>query len=633
MIKIPNYIVKEASRVYGDFAEKVAFDLTIDPASVMGSIAGGYTANHVFNKAKAKADEKERAGRRIENNTYSQVESIMRDLKIVFTPINVIYSVNGQVFEIVRTDEMNPYMRSAFQKKDADYFRNLLVNKVNMELQLAEQAFAQRLLSAGGYNQTAKQASYSAKQEAFVKLAEEEMEDLVKTANANLPDTKLKMNISFDSLRPFSKNDFFFNPNSLSKVAGIFDIFDTENSDDISLHRLNKEVNVGFLPDRVVYTWNGQLIEQMTLLQMNEDGYKAFQEKDKQFFIDFFRKYTKESTEALSKPQQKKAIPPRDDVPSPRFETFNEDLKEEMDKDAASLEDIVEDLVEEEFPVIERERINLFQDPDIHPVTYDYVLNDRYGENWATHEFEAILKQIEIDFELRDGISENPLNKLSILHAISSPDHAMYQAPLTFEKFIRGVNSKDIIFEEFQGNLSFEEIMFGLEVAKSYDGDEVFLEFHDNIAPYIAEELMNNGVRFVSQQLYDESNPSEKDFFNSINGFLLRKWKDRDAQGILDEEAIEQQYTMAVQITEMADEVLTNYAELIDVTDPYSSVKKVIADFGILDPVDSEFKTGVLNMVTETVVSHFLTGLFLEYKFQELNYILGKLREEGVLRG
>lgn len=633
MIKIPNYIVKEASRVYGDFAEKVAFDLTIDPASVMGSIAGGYTANHVFNKAKAKADEKERAGRRIENNTYSQVESIMRDLKIVFTPINVIYSVNGQVFEIVRTDEMNPYMRSAFQKKDADYFRNLLVNKVNMELQLAEQAFAQRLLSAGGYNQTAKQASYSAKQEAFVKLAEEEMEDLVKTANANLPDTKLKMNISFDSLRPFSKNDFFFNPNSLSKVAGIFDIFDTENSDDISLHRLNKEVNVGFLPDRVVYTWNGQLIEQMTLLQMNEDGYKAFQEKDKQFFIDFFRKYTKESTEALSKPQQKKAIPPRDDIPSPRFETFNEDLKEEMDKDAASLEDIVEDLVEEEFPVIERERINLFQDPDIHPVAYDYVLNDRYGENWATHEFEAILKQIEIDFELRDGISENPLNKLSILHAISSPDHAMYQAPLTFEKFIRGVNSKDIIFEEFQGNLSFEEIMFGLEVAKSYDGDEVFLEFHDNIAPYIAEELMNNGVRFVSQQLYDESNPSEKDFFNSINGFLLRKWKDRDAQGILDEEAIEQQYTMAVQITEMADEVLTNYAELIDVTDPYSSVKKVIADFGILDPVDSEFKTGVLNMVTETVVSHFLTGLFLEYKFQELNYILGKLREEGVLRG
>lgn len=633
MIKIPKYVFKEASRVYGDFAEKVAFNLSIDPASVIGSIAGGYTANNVYNKSKAKSEEKEKASRQIENNTYSQVENIMRDLKIVFTPINVIYSVNGQVFEIIKTDEMNPYMRNAFQKKDSDYFRDLLLNKVNMEIQLAEQAFSQRLLAAGGYNQQAKQAGFTAKQEAFTKLAEDDMDQMVKTAKEGLNERKLKVNLSFDSLRPFSNNGFFFNPHELNKVAGIFDIFDTENSDDINLKRINKEVNVGFLPDRVVYTWNGQLIEQMSLLQMNEDGYKAFQEKNKPFFIDLFRHHTTETAKALSEEQRvERTASVKEEAPPAHFDTFLEN-PDELDKGAASLEDIVEDLVEEEFPVIERDIISPFQDPDIHPVAYDVIMTDRYGEGWASNEFESLLKQIEIDFELRDGIAENPLNKLSILHAVSSPEHAMYQAPLTFEKFMRGVNSKSILFEEFQGNLSFEEIMFGLEVAKSYDGEEVFLEFHDNIAPYVAEELMNDGVRFVSTQLYDESNPSEKDFFKSVNGYLMRKWKDRDSHGVLDEAGIDQQHTMTIQITEIADEVLKDYAEQIDTEDPYTSVKGIISDNGLHEPVNAEFRTGVLNMATETIVSHFMAGIFIEYKFQELTYILEKLQEEGVIRG
>ena len=633
MIKNLNYIFKEASRVYGDFAEKVAFNVSIDPANVLGSIAGGYTANHYYNKSKDKRDEKERAGRTLENNTYSQVENIMKDLKIVFTPINVIYSVNGQVFEIIKTDEMNPYMKNAFRKKDADYFRNLLLNKVNMEIQLAEQAFAQRLLSAGGYNQQAKLATYTAKQEAFSKLAEEEMGDLIKTAGTGLPSSPLRIQVSFDSLRPFSNNETFFNPNEISKVASIFSVFDTDSTTDVKLKRINNEVNVGFLPDRVVYTWNGQLIEQMSLLHMNEEGYKAFQAKDKQFFIELFRKHTTETSKMLTK-EERKAVPPAatpDSNPPARFDTFMDD-EAELDKDAASLEDIIEDVVEEEFPVIEREAINIFQDPDIHPIAYDIVLDNRYGDNWTEHEIESILKQIEIDFELRDGIAEMPLNKISILHAISSDEHAMYQAPLTFEKFIRGMVSKSILFEEFQGNLSFEEIMFGLEVAKSYDGNEVFLEFHDNISSYIAEELMNEGVRFVSDQLYDETNPSEKDFFTSVNGYLLRKWKERDSHGILDEDEIDRQHTMTVQINEIAHEVLSHFAEQIQVTDPYASIKSIILNEGLVEMVDRDFRNGVINAATETIVSHFMTSLYIEYKFQELTYIIEKLSEEGVIR-
>ncbi|PGQ88196.1 hypothetical protein [Priestia megaterium] len=629
MIKISNFQIKLADRIYGDFAEKVAFNLSIDPAAVLGSIAGGYAANSHYQKSQAKSQDEELQKRRIENNTYSQVESVMRDLKIVFTPINVIYSVNGQVFEIISTDEMNPYMRNAFQQKDANYFRDLLVNKINMEMQLAEQAFAQRLLAAGGHNEQAKEASFISKQDALVKVAEDHMDEMMKTASGGLDNIKFQISPSLNSIRPFDHCEFFCNPRELSKVASIFDLFDPSNSEDISLNRINDEVNVGFLPDRVVYTWNGQLIEQMSVLRMNEEGYEAFKKKDKQFFIDFFKQHTKETAEALESPEPREQT--ASETEEARFDTFHED-QEEFTKDAAALEDVVEDLVEEEFPVIERESIDLFRDPDIHPVAYDYVLNERYGDDWTTYELEALLKQIEVDFELRDGIAENPLNKISILHAVSSEEHTMYQAPLTFEKFMRGVNSKSILFEEFQGNLSFEEILFGLEVAKAYDGEEVFLQFHDNISAYVAEELMNEGVRFVSDEVYDESNPSEKDFFTSVNGFLTRKWKERDAQGVLDETGIDQQHTMTVQITEIADEVLHEHADQIQADDPYTSIKKILGN-GLLEPVDTESRTGVANMATETVVAHFMSGVFLEYKHQELTYTLEKLQEEGVIRG
>ena len=240
---------------------------------------------------------------------------------------------------------------------------------------------------------------------------------------------------------------------------------------------------------------------------------------------------------------------------------------------------------------------------------------------------------MEIDFELRDGIEDNPLNKIMILHTLASADHAMYQAPLTFEKFMRIVNSKDAIFEEFQGNLSFEEILFGLEVAKAYDGEEVYLEFNESIAPYISEELMNDNVRYVSVQLYDEDNPSEHDFFKSVNGYLMRKWKERDAHGILGDDEIDRIYTVTVQITEIADDVLTNYANLIDHEDPYTSVREIILDNGLADHVDSKSRRGAINMVIDNVVSHYFTGLFLEYKVDELEYTLDKLREGGVLRG
>ena len=173
--------------------------------------------------------------------------------------------------------------------------------------------------------------------------------------------------------------------------------------------------------------------------------------------------------------------------------------------------------------------------------------------------------------------------------------------------------------------------MFALEIAKSYDGEEVYFEFHDNVAAYVSEELMEQGVRMVSEQLYDEDNPAEQDFFRSVNGYLLRKWKERDTQGMTDDEQIEIRQNATLQIVDIADDILMNSAEKIDLSDPYPSIDILLKSE--LNGIDPEIRTGVSNMIKETIVSQYMAAIFVEYKHQELEYILEKLKEDGVING
>lgn len=633
MITIPNYKVSEASAVYGDYgAQKVAFTINVNPADVLGAIAGGYTSNTIYNKKKDQAEQAQQQSQKIENDSYAQIQNLMQNLKIVFTPINVIFSVNGQVFDIIQASEMNPYMKQAFLQKDGDYFRNLLMNKINMELQMAEKAFSQRLLTAGGYGEQAKEANYTDRQEALFKVAEEQFDSMVKTASSGLEGINLSINPSFDSLRPFDKSEVFFRPNEFKKVAGIFGVLghhENPGQQDVGLHRFNSEINVGFLPDRVVFLWNGQLVDQLSLLHMNEQGYEAFRNRDKEFFINLFKKNTIDTDKELHKPI---GIDPDDLNPEdaekirgnrPKGRNLAEP---EEEKTAA----IIEEVIEDDIP--ETSNTDIFQNPDIHPVVYDMVLTDRYG-NWSRFETEALLKQIEIDFKLEHGIAENPFNKICSLQSILHPDSAVFFAPFSFEKFIRAMNSKSVYFEDFQGNLLLEEILFGLEIAKTYCGEEIFWQMNENVAAYVSEELMKSQIRHVNKNLYDASNPAEKSFFDDVNGYLMRKWKEYDAKGIFNDDEIDQHHILTEQIVEIANEVIDDYLDEIDMNDPYVSVTNIIVDNNLLESVDSEYKRAIRNMVKGQVVEQLLSALFLDYKNRELVHTEGDLKEEGVIRG
>lgn len=601
LITIDKFEIKDASRVYAELTEKVAFQVNVDPATVTGAIAGSYIATKKYQSEKDKAEPKPS----IENGSYKQVQDLLNNLKIVFTPINVIFSVNGQVFEIIKVNEMSPTMREAFVQKNGEYFKQLLMNKINMELQMAEQVFSQNLLQANGAAQL-KEASYVTQQSQLLSVEEESFEKVASDMTEKLATfDSLEIPLNFDSIRPFDR--YASEMEAIEKVAGVFDYFKRNQADSLDLGDLKANVKIGFLPDRVVFLYQGQLLEQMSVMQMDEPAYKAFEEKDKNYFFDVFNSKAKETSDLNGA-------------------LYRKEKNESTEKTAASLEEVVEELTEE---LPEKGDIKLFEDGNVHPLVYDRVLSNKYGKNWVDYELEAIIKQIEVDFKLEKGLSSIPLQKIAMLHAMSSTNSSVFDTAFLFEKFVRIMSNKEVYFEEFQGNVAFEEIMFGLEIAQAYLDDDVYLDFPISIAEYVAEELYQDDIRFVSDQLYDETKEGEREFFKTVNGYLMRKWKDLDSKNIEEEDVINLHHRFTESIVTCSDKVVRNFAEYIaDGGDFIGNIKKILNDQHIIDLAPESKRDVVLNVASETVRRQFFGAMYLELKRDDFEATMLKLEAD-----
>lgn len=601
LITIDKFEIKDASRVYAELTEKVAFQVNVDPATVTGAIAGSYIATKKYQSEKDKAEPKPS----IENGSYKQVQDLLNNLKIVFTPINVIFSVNGQVFEIIKVNEMSPTMREAFVQKNGEYFKQLLMNKINMELQMAEQVFSQNLLQANGAAQL-KEASYVTQQSQLLSVEEESFEKVASDMTEKLATfDSLEIPLNFDSIRPFDR--YASEMEAIEKVAGVFDYFKRNQADSLDLGDLKANVKIGFLPDRVVFLYQGQLLEQMSVMQMDEPAYKAFEEKDKNYFFDVFNSKAKETSDLNGA-------------------LYRKEKNESTEKTAASLEEVVEELTEE---LPEKGDIKLFEDGNVHPLVYDRVLSNKYGKNWVGYELEAIIKQIEVDFKLEKGLSSIPLQKIAMLHAMSSTNSSVFDTAFLFEKFVRIMSNKEVYFEEFQGNVAFEEIMFGLEIAQAYLDDDVYLDFPISIAEYVAEELYQDDIRFVSDQLYDETKEGEREFFKTVNGYLMRKWKDLDSKNIEEEDVINLHHRFTESIVTCSDKVVRNFAEYIaDGGDFIGNIKKILNDQHIIDLAPESKRDVVLNVASETVRRQFFGAMYLELKRDDFEATMLKLEAD-----
>lgn len=616
MLKLANVQIKEGGHVWGDMAEKVAFDVAVEPANILGAVAGGYAATRIQQNAENKVNQANAAKKTLENDYYGQVNNLLSDLKIVFTPINVVYSVNGQVFEIIKTSEMNSYMRNAFLKKDGEFFKKLLLNKMNMEMQLAEQVFAQRLLMQNG---NMKEATFLDNQVHLMKVASEDFEKMASDATKGLDGVTLTLPVNFDSLRPFSQSSLFFNDNEFSKVAGIFDYFSNSPYESVDLKELKAQVKVGFLPDRVVFLHNGQLLDQLSAMHMNEKGYEAFRKQDKEFFYKFFNK---EATKISDQVKNQPELFPHETEEGEEQQAADED--DLIQKEADSLEEVVENL---ELASTVPDVINLFTDPDIHPMVYDKILTKKYGKNWKNYEVAALFKQIEVDYNLTDGLGDNPLDKLSMIYAVASEESSVFLTSFSFEKFLRAMNDKVILFEEFQGNLEFDEILFGIEMAKIFRDDDVFLEFHYTLAEYVSEELYKDGIRVVSDQVFDENNEDEKDFYDRVNTLLMRKWKETDAHSLEDETEITRSHRRTEAIADITEKMLAEHAERIDLANPFLSAQQIFEEEQFFQ---GERAVAVKRAVADGVVRHIGAAIFLEVRKEEAQATLVKLEEKGV---
>jgi hypothetical protein len=601
MVEIEKYEVKEAGRIYGDMAEKVAMNIDIQAAPTIGAIVGGMVTARTQHKQYLKNKDQ---NERLEKDFYSQANNVLKNLKIVFTPINVIYSVNNQVFEIIGVNEMNALMQKAFLEKDAPFFKNILVNKMNMELQLAQQAFVQRMMQ----NQQQKQANFL-DQQFFLKEASGEEVDAMLMKAATLTDVKIEVPLNLDSLRPFEDSEFFFDSNVFKKVAGVFSFFKSPETTpeltvgSVGINDIKNQVDVGFLPDRVVFLYDGNMFEQLTLLSMNDKGYEAFVKRDKEFFKNFLEDASRKIQHAVIQNVQTNSTM--------------------LEKRSASIEEVVDRIITPEIVDLKTE-VNVFKESDLHPMIYVKVLSDKYGNDWHDLELESILKQIEIDFQIEDKFNDIALNKIAALQSVMDDENSMFRSSFTFEKFGRTMNNKDVDFVRFEGNLSLSEVMFALEMAKLLRGETVFDIFNDMIPQYVAEELFDNNIRVISATIFDEG-IGELDFFEEVNGYLMRKFKERDALGATNPQKISMYYQTAEIIALVTDQILEQYADEIIPTNIADSVDTIITKYRYMDFVADEYELGVRKAIIENVLAHYEAAIFLEYKKEELKALLSLL--------
>lgn len=570
MIEINEFLVKEASGAYGEVAHlnKTAFELNIDPANVLGAMTGGYVAKRHYDKQKEKQREHDRTMQRrqsfaqggLQEQAEPQMRQMLQQLKIVFTPINVVYLVNGATVEIIRTNEMSPKMREAFMKKDAAFFRSLLMNKMNMEIQLVQQAMVQSMLASTGLpKQASGQQLYEAFDRRFEERGETELKDRGERLLEKMAGETIDIPVNLDGLRPFVNHEFFFD-DTLKKVASLFEM-EVFNASD-----LDGKLEVGFLPDRVTFLVDGQMIEQLPLLSMNEQGVIAFRIRDKAFFKRYY----------LDTARKEEA----------HFAGLA------LDKRAMDLGELSEALAKETMRLRPaKTQYRYFEDPEIHPFLYLKLFDKRYPD-WREQSTEALIAQVEDDFDT--AVSPIAFDKIAMIKTLSNPEHSIFMSDFTYEKMVRAFAGNHVDFAGYQGGVSLGDLIFANEVASILTGGENFVAFDDSLIEYTVNQVTDEGVRFILPTLFEDEEDAEGEsyYYRLVNGTLARVWAEDEEEGF---------HESAVAL---ATTILTGHAERVDPSDIEGSVA------AMLENADER----LVSAVAEQVGSHFEAAEQLEVR-------------------
>ena len=497
--------------------EKQAINIPISGPALIGAITGAAIANKSVKAMNPNSmTQPQQSEPLVSGNYYNDVKNVADNLKVIFTPISVLYVVKNGVKELtldtITTEEMNPDMYSAWQNKDAGYYRNMLLNKMQSEIMFAEQQFARNVIykHMQAQNGISKKASYVS-DISFPEFLE--LTANIKSLYELSPNAEKIAAVVFGDIQgnPDGENlrmNFETPASDYTDLAENLDFMKINSSpkDLISLQQkmmkpgyLQNRIKIGFLPDRVLFIVNDMVLTQLSVMDMDGESFDKFQNKDKFYFMDLF------------KDDVKKGIR--------RFKAKNP-LSDSMTKQAAD-------------GVWVMDVSNIFHDSRVHPVVYYNLLKSKYSQEWFDFDSYALLRVLEDDFKIEDGIDDVPLNTILSIQ-LCNISKTPYENPHAFEKIIRSFNDMSVDFEQAEPEeLYIHSFVFGLDCMDMVTPDiDTYTMFSDEIYSYIAESLAEKNYRLVypSQDLIESKNQAK--FYEKLNKILLDKRNNLDIYGV-----------------------------------------------------------------------------------------------------
>jgi len=397
-------------------------------------------------------------------NLYKDIDKLSKNLSVEITPIGVscYMKANGMVtnFENIEMSQMDDTMLSYWKNKDKGYFKNLILLKIYSEAKIAEQVFAEKMIRKISYGKTASEILDD--NCSFV-----DIENIVFAIKNKIDDATVERFEKIAEDIDCSEDDYEISldlPGGFSDYSELVDgigeeklcFFEAGNKKENKYFDpsfLKKNVKVGFMPDRVIFVSKNVLLGTLPTLNMNEDGYEHFQDKDKKYFKDFF---IQESKKGIS----------------------------EMNKNA-------EELLES------ADTSDIFELSTIHPLVYKAVLDKKYGKQWVNFDSYATVRIIEKDFLQGRQINDIALNKIIAIQTVNAPENIIFTNHHAFEKAVRCFTDKPIDFLRRENeDLDISDFVFAIDIIQRsmYDGSDVYQKFSAEVIQYIADVLAKKEI-------------------------------------------------------------------------------------------------------------------------------------------
>lgn len=492
-----------ASEMFGDeINEKVAFDVSMAASTLLGFSAGNLVGKIVgkstAEKKMLRDSIKNKEIPTLEGDYYSQVENISKNLNVIFTPLSVIYTLKNKgkdvTIDVVEIEEMDSLMKEAYKNKNAEFFKILMINKIYMDIQNVEQIFAKRMIDANRELKSAlnKQASENKELDIHGELKEiytiqrvldNNPESMTTQYFAKIAEEEEDIKVSLELERPIkhyselgnTKLDFF-------KIAKT--IKDSRLQEKLlNTKYLNKNVEVGFLADRVTFTVDDMVIAQLHTSAMNDEGYSEFKNKNIPYFKNLF-------------------IKKADDT--------------ELNKVANEVLEVKD----------------IFYNSLVHPKIYYIILNSRFGKEWIEYDPEALIKVIETEFELAEPIYDRALDKILCIQNLCNGNDCLVNA-FIFEKAARALNHKPISFKEWEYNLTPGELINALQIMDELTPtNDIFDDLSEKVVSYITNAFVLGDCRAIVPSENIISSDLEQRFFEILNSDINQRWSSLNAQEI-----------------------------------------------------------------------------------------------------